>query len=52
MVSKGIFLEPHPDVTGSLYDSQKAAEYISSNTIAYTASKTKESYLFYAKKYL
>ncbi len=43
---KGSPWNPHPDIAGSIYDSQKAAEYISSNTIAYTASETKESYSF------
>lgn len=42
----GANFNPYPNVTGSIYDSKAAAEYISNNTETYTAVEAKETYSF------
>lgn len=43
---KGTLFEPYPNVSGSIYDSASAAEYISNNTETYTAVQAKKTYSF------
>ena len=47
---KGWLLETHPNVTGSIYDSKLAAEYISNYTESYISSQTTKTFSFLSEQ--
>ncbi len=47
---KGTLFNPHPNETGSIYDTRDAAVYISNNTKAYTAVVSTKSFTFISER--
>lgn len=47
---KGWLLNPYPNVSGSIFDSRDAAEYISKNTEEYIATESSKSFAFVSEQ--